>query len=205
MKFLVCTLSLVFFTTSLVSAMVDKATGISFPSKKNGLEIFGVGVRKKGPIKIYSVACYGSSDLKESLSSISRSKHEEEALATFREGVKSGKASFALEMAFKVGAAKMASAIAESVAPRHTGEEKDVEDLREIIFQGVSEKGAAVKGTTFQFDCDASSGVHVKVNGKALGSVSSPDLAAAFCDVYCDNNCVAPALRTSCLENCCAA
>ncbi len=34
------------------AAMVDKATGIDFAPKVNGLDLFGVGVRKKGPIKV---------------------------------------------------------------------------------------------------------------------------------------------------------
>jgi hypothetical protein len=33
-------------------AMTDKATGIDFAPKLNGLDLFGVGVRKKGPIKV---------------------------------------------------------------------------------------------------------------------------------------------------------
>lgn len=161
------------------------------------------GVRKKGPIKIYSVACYGNSALKNTLSGISRSKNQKEALSALRDGVKSENTTFFLHMSFKVGAEKMASAIAEAVAPRHTGSAKDVEDLREMIFNGVSEKGAT-KGTTFQFDCEASSGINVTVDGKAQGSVPSPALASAFCDVYCDDNCVSPSMRASCLENCCA-
>jgi hypothetical protein len=36
-----------------VAAMTDSATGISFPPIKDGLEVFGVGVRKKGPIKVH--------------------------------------------------------------------------------------------------------------------------------------------------------
>lgn len=183
-------------------AMTDVATGISFAPKTKGLEIFGVGVRKKGPIKIYSVACYGNAALKDTLSGISRSKNEEGALSALREGTKSGNATFLLQMSRKVGAAKMASAIADSVSPRHKGSAKDVDDLRDIIFKGVSEKGA-IKGTTFQFDC-ASSGVSVTVDGKAKGSVASTALAGAFCDVYCDDKCVSPPLRASCLENCCA-
>ena len=47
----------------------------------------------------------------------------------------------------------MASAIADSVAPRHSGSKQDVDDLKDLIFNGVEAKGAAVKGTTFQFDC----------------------------------------------------
>lgn len=184
------------------SGMTDKATGISFAPQKNGLEIFGVGVRKKGPIKVYSVAMYGSSALKNTLSNISRSKNAKEALSTLREGARSENTTFLLEMSFKVGAEKMATAIADSVAPRHTGEKSDVENLKSIIFSGVAEKGAT-KGTTFQFDC-ALSGVAVTINGEARGSVASPNLAAAFCDVYCDDQSVSPAFRSSCLENCCA-
>lgn len=33
-------------------AMTDKATGIDFAPKLNGLDLFGVGTRKKGPIKV---------------------------------------------------------------------------------------------------------------------------------------------------------
>jgi hypothetical protein len=187
--------------------MVDKATGIGFPMKKNGLDIFGVGVRKKGPIKIYSVACYGNKTVKESLSSISRSKNEKLAYKAFQNAIleSPNKTSFVLEMAFKVGAAKMASAIAESVSPRHDGNKDDVEQLKEMIFQGVSKSGgAAVKGTTFQFDCINHSGMDITVNGKHVGSIASPKLSSAFCNVYCDDECVSPALRKSCIEHCCA-
>jgi hypothetical protein len=35
------------------AAMTDPATGITFaPKTTTGLELFGVGVRKKGPIKV---------------------------------------------------------------------------------------------------------------------------------------------------------
>ena len=43
-------------TTTTTTAMTDSATGIAFAPKKNGLEIFGVGARKKGPIKVRSDA-----------------------------------------------------------------------------------------------------------------------------------------------------
>lgn len=36
----------------VADAMVDKATGISFPKTSGGKVLFGVGVRKKGPIKV---------------------------------------------------------------------------------------------------------------------------------------------------------
>jgi Chalcone isomerase-like len=186
--------------------VVDPATGIGFPTHhKNGLEIFGVGVRKKGPIKIYSAACYGNKTVKESLSSISRSNNEKDAYNALQNAIlQSSDTSFVLQMTFKVGAAKMASAIADSVLPRHTGSKNDVEQLKEMIFQGVSKScgGAAIKGTTFQFDCHLNSGMDVTVNGKPVGSVPSPELSKAFCNVYCDKDSVSPALRKSCLEHC---
>jgi hypothetical protein len=39
-------------------AMVDQATGIDFSPRMNGLDLFGVGVRKKGPIKVRKVLMY---------------------------------------------------------------------------------------------------------------------------------------------------
>jgi Chalcone isomerase-like len=194
------------------SGMVDPATGISFPSQKNGLEIFGVGIRKKGPIKIYSVACYGNKTVKDSLSTVSRSKtNDKDVYAAFQNSIvqqpTGSTTSFVLQMAMKVGAAKMAAAIADSVSPRHkSGNPKDVEQLKDLIFQGVSKngEGAATKGTTFQFDCHSNTGMDVTVNNKHIGTVSSPTLSNAFCNVYCDNDCVSPALRKSCIEHCCA-
>ena len=203
--------------SSSTGSMVDSATGISFPSQKNGLEIFGVGVRKKGPIKIYSVACYGNKTLKESLlSSISRSKvNEKDAYTAFQNSIvqqsTGSTTSFVLQMAMKVGAAKMASAIADSVSPRHNqnGNPQDVEQLKDLIFKGVTNNGdgsaaAATKGTTFQFDCHCHTGMDVMVNNQHIGTISSPTLSNAFCNVYCDNDCVSPALRKSCIEHCCS-
>lgn len=89
------------------------------------------------------------------------------------------------------------------VAPRHSSS-SEVDSLKGLIFAGVSEKGAAVKGTVLQFDCSPETGVDVSVDGKDQGNVASPGLAKAFCDVYLDDKCVSPALRESILDNCCA-
>lgn len=185
-------------------AMSDKATGISFADRAKSLSLFGVGVRKKGPIKVYSVGMYCSDMVKESLSTISKAAEKgKEAVATLRKGAQESDTSFVIKMNFKVGAEKMASAIADSVAPRHSVK-SEVESLKDIIAAGVATKGAAVKGTIIQFDCSPSSGVDVSVDGKEQGSVSSSGLAKAFCDVYLDDKCVSPALRQSILDNCCA-
>jgi hypothetical protein len=203
-------------TAAAAAAMTDAATGISFADKINELNIFGVGVRKKGPIKVYSVGMYCREEVKERLATLSqsgdekegssRSSSREEALECLRQGAQENATSFLLNMNFKVGAEKMASAIAESVAPRHLGGESssEVASLKSLILKGVSEKGAAVKGTTIQFDCSPETGVGVSVDGKEQGTVESAALAKAFCNVYLDDNCVSPALLQSCLDNSCA-
>ncbi|VEU35774.1 unnamed protein product [Pseudo-nitzschia multistriata] len=185
-------------------AMKDPATGISFDSESRARPIFGVGARKKGPIKVYSVGMYGSEDLKEELSSISRSESKgKKAVDALRKGASNSSTAFVLKMNFKVGSEKMAQAIADSVKPRHSSDE-EVGQLKDIIFEGVQGKGAAVKGTVIEFDCSDTDGVEVTVDGKGCGKVSSPGLAKALCDVYLDDKAVSPKLKESILENCCA-
>lgn len=145
---------------------------------------------------------YASQAAKESLSVLSKQADKIKALATLRSSAKSNPpTSFVLKMNFKVGAEKMANAIADSVSPRHNNA-GEVDELKTLIFNGVSDKGAATKGTIFQFDCGASE-LCVSVDGKTQGSVSSPGLSKAFNDVYLDDKCVSNPLRESCLDNCC--
>lgn len=102
-------------TCRAATAMSDKATGIPFASALKELSLFGVGVRKKGPIKVYSVGMYCSDTARESLSTISKTADKgKQALSALLNGAKESDTSFVLKMNFKVGAEKMASAIAES-------------------------------------------------------------------------------------------
>jgi hypothetical protein len=189
---------------AFVEGMTDKATGIPFADKLRDLSVFGVGVRKKGPIKVYSVGMYCSEAVSDSLATLSRAADKgKNALETLRSGARANPTSFVLKMNFKVGAEKMASAIAESVTPRHS-DATEVDELKGLIFSGVAAKGAAVKGTVIQFDCSPETGVEVSVDGIGQGNVTSSKLAEAFCDVYLDDKCVAPSLRNSILESCCA-
>lgn len=153
--------------------------------------------------QIYSVGMYVSEAVKESVSAISKSADKgKEALSNaLRESAKASNTTFLLKMNFKVGAEKMASAIAESVAPRYDGSESEVNDLKDIISKGID--GAATKGTILQFDC-TEEGLEVTVNGKEQGVVPSAGLAKAFCDVYLDDKAVSPSLRSSCLETLCS-
>lgn len=139
---------------------------------------------------------YSGKDAKESIATIPKS----DALSTLSESIStSNVTTFVLKMNFKVGAEKMAAAIAESVNPR-ASDKAQVETLKKLILDGVAAKGAATPGTTLQFDC-SDEGVKVSVDSKEIGVV--PGLKKAFCEVYLDDNCVSPALRNSCVENCC--
>jgi len=131
-------------------------------------------------------------------------------------------ATFLLKMNFKVGSQKMANAIAESVGTRTstatttttttTSQDIDIDididdnnhsslsQLKSLILGGMNEQPAK-KGTEFRFDCTRE-GIEVAVNGQSQGTIRSPNLAKAFCNVYLDENTVSPTLKSSCLEYC---
>ena len=187
-------------------SLVDSATKIEFDENLgDGLKLMGVGVRKKGPIKVYSVGVYSNDDVKGSISSFSKSD-KSGALAALRESIQSSKeatTTFVLKMAFKVSAEKMAAAIAESVDPR-APDKAAVEALKKLIFDGVAAKGGATIGTVLRFDCSYADGaiiVKVSVDGTELGMVQG--LSQAFAGVFLDENGVSPALRDSIVDNCC--
>mmetsp|Transcript_6826 Transcript_6826/g.9936 ORF Transcript_6826/g.9936 Transcript_6826/m.9936 type:complete len:220 (-) Transcript_6826:127-786(-) len=184
------------------SPMTETSTGSIFPAKLSdkNLEVIGVGVRRKGPIKVYSVGLYASEKLKQRLSTLSRTKDKATALASLRSAATEEDVSFLLKMNWKVGAEKMASAIADAVSPRHTGKPSQVEELKGLIFTGVAGKGGATPGTTFQFDC-SKKGVDVSVDGKSQGGVSSSELSKAFCDIYLDDKSVSASLKDNCIDN----
>lgn len=143
---------------------------------------------------------YSDSEAKDAMSSIPKS-NKAYAISALRSSLKNASGTtFLLKMNFKVGAEKMAGAIAESVEPR-TSDKAAVETLKKLIVDGIASKGAAVPGTKLQFDC-SEAGVKVSVDGKEIGVAAG--LCQAFCDVYLDEKAVSPALRDSCIENCCS-
>ena len=150
--------------------------------------------------KVYSVGMYSDAAAKAGMSSVSKS-NKSGALSTLRDSLKSTtQTTFLLKMNFKVGAEKMAGAIADSVTPRASNKAA-VETLKKLILDGVASKGAATPGTVLQFDC-SDAGVKVSVDGNEVGT--APGLRQAFCDVYLDDKGVSPAFRNSCVENCCS-
>jgi hypothetical protein len=161
------------------AAVVDAATRITFEDELDGLSLLGVGVRKKGPIMVYSVGVYSTGEVKGSIASHSKSD-KSGALSALRASMRSSDfptaATFVLKMNFRVSAEKMAAAIAEGVAPR-AADGVAVETLKRLILDGVAAKGAAVPGTVLRFDC-SSEGVRVSVDGAEAGV--APGLSRAF-------------------------
>ena len=105
---------------------------------------------------------------------------------------------FVLEMIMGLGAEKIASAIAESVSPRYSGDASVVKELESLIVKGVKEiGGTANKGSTFRFDC-SEEGVAVSVNGSPQGVAKANELGSAFVDVFMDKDAVSPTLVESC-------
>ena len=195
--------------------LIDPTTKIEFDEKLNddtNLSLLGVGVRKKGPIKVYSVGVYTNDQIKQSIATHSKSD-KVGALSALRtsiqqsynnkeeSGSSTSSVTFLLNMNFKVAADKMAGAIAESVEPR-TSNKSAVDTLKQLILDGVSAKGAATPGTIIRFDCsNEDEGVTVSVDGTKVGVAYG--LAMALSDVFLDENGVSPPLRDSIVENSC--
>jgi hypothetical protein len=143
MKSLACIISIalcIVYLGSCDAAMNDKSTGISFADKANGLGIFGVGVRSKGPINIYSVGCYGSQSAKKSLGELSLSTEKKKALQALRTGAQNNPTTFILKFNYKVKAEKVSSSLTDAVASRFS-DSNDVGKLKTMLCNGVGEKG----------------------------------------------------------------
>ena len=187
---------------SLVDARKEKATGIVFPEKTAGNPLFGVGVRTKGPIKVYGVGCYGPKGVQSKLSAFDSPK-DKKAAQTLLEGVQKGPATFILKFNFKVNAEKVSTSLTDAVSSR-SNLSKDLNTLRTLLCDGVNTHAGGVvkKGNSMTFNC-SSKGIDVALDGKHLGTVPSGGLAKAFCAVFLDNKTVSPSLKQSCLDSCC--
>jgi len=182
---------------TIVSRLQDEYT-LKFPSVLNGndeMKLIGSGIREKLGINVYAVGMYGSPSLFDAVSpSDLRYKARQ-----FESGT--DMTSFVLEMILQAEGKVIAEAIADSVGVRYDGSRLDIEQLENLIDDGISGKGGqAKKGTTLRFDC-TKEGVSLSVDGVERGTVKAGGLGKAFVDVYLDNNAVSPSLIDSCIEN----
>jgi len=182
---------------TIVSRLQDEYT-LNFPSVLHGneeMKLIGSGIREKLGINVYAVGMYGSPSL---LDAVSPSDLRYKA-RQFETGT--DMTSFVLEMILQAEGKVIAEAIADSVGVRYDGSRLDIEQLENLIDDGISGKGGqARKGTTLRFDC-TKEGVRLSVDGEERGTVKASGLGKAFVDVYLDNNAVSPSLIDSCIEN----
>jgi len=178
--------------------VIERSTKISFPATVGENPLLGVGVRKKGPIKVYAVGSYSkgiATSLDAALVGGGFARKALKALLTkgFQEDPST---TFLLKMNMKVGGEKIANAISEGVGSRlSTANPAAMSNLSRIITTGLKNE-PATKGTTLQFACEGSD-VSVAVNGNDCGKVEG--IASAFRNVYFDDKSVSDTMK----ENIC--
>jgi len=196
---------------TILSRLQDEYT-FNFPptllQNNEQMKLIGSGIREKMGIQVYAVGMYGAPTLLDAVSpsdlrykarqfdaSSSSSSSSEE------ENSDRGMTSFVLEMILQAEGKVIAEAIADSVGVRYNGPRTDVEQLKNLIRNGISGTGGqANKGTTLRFDC-MKEGVSLSVDGVERGMVKASGIGRAFVDVYLDYDAVSPSLIDSCMEN----
>jgi len=188
----------------LALGRIEPSTKISFPEKRGGQSLVGVGVRKKGPIKVYGVGMYVDGFAsKMSLSKFKSTAAEKVDSSFYKACVEGGFGkTLVLKMKFGVSKEKMAGAIADSVKPRISGDKSAVAKLEESLLVGCdkyAKDGRAGPGTEFCFAIRGAS-MGVSVNGKSVATISSKPLCKALLNCYLDGSSVSPGLKSTCAE-----
>ena len=168
---------------------VEPVSKSVFYDKKDGLDLAGLGIRKKGPVNVYSVALYAAkAPCMKDCNSCDKSK-----IAT-----KVSQGNYAKEIVLKmsrtVGAEKMAIAISDAVAPRMKGKDAIVlNQLKQAMTTGLS--GGCKKGTLLSFKTPSKHRMIFSIDGKTQADLNSDALVSAFLNTYVDNKCVSPTLK----------
>ena len=118
MKFIYILSSFILIILHYAQARVEPASKSVFSDRRDGLELAGLGIRKKGPVNVYSVALYAAkAPCMRECKNCDRNK-----IAT-----KLAQGNYAKEIVLKmsrsVGAEKMAVAISDAIAPRMKGKD----------------------------------------------------------------------------------
>jgi len=183
---------------------VEPATKINFPDKRSGQGLIGVGVRKKGPIKVYGVGMYVDSlGSKLAMSKFKKCEADKVDASFYKTCIESGFGkTLVLKMKFGVSKEKMAGAIADSVKPRMSGDKGAVSKLEDSLLTGCekfAKDGRAGPGTEFCFAIRGSN-MGVSVNGKSVATINSQPLCRALLNCYLDGSSVSPGLKTTAAE-----
>jgi uncharacterized protein len=146
----------------------EPRTGIEFDFKVQNLSLERLGVRTKGPFKVYAVGQYTGK------TSGDKPNH-----------------AFVLKMRMNVSREKLSSALMDALQPRckefGCDAHQDVE-FQDMVLQGLPTEGAK-SGTTLIFDTSGNK-VTLTVNNKVTGKISGKAIAKAFAAIYTDNKAV---------------
>ena len=173
----------------LTSARKEPASGLSFGDTCGSLDLAGVGIRKKGPIKVYAVALFADKAACKNECSDPSSDN----LNWFCDSGASKE--IELKRVRDVGTEKMTSAIGDAIGSRMGGKDKAaLNQLTTAMQAGFEKTGGAKAGTKLTFKSQKSK-ISLHINGNQQTECSSSALVSAFYGTYTDKNCVSPSLK----------
>jgi len=172
----------------LGNTVKEPSTGQQFPTSASGLTLAGVGVRAKGPIKVYAAAYYvNKNDVVGKCKGL-KCKSAADLLKSskFKDVLVEGSRRVTIKMARTMGADTFSTAFTSSFKPRMNGkDDKALDSLKSILAKGFGDKQIK-SGTEVVFDVSAGRWLTASINGKKAGTVTSPAICKAALLVYCD-------------------
>jgi len=189
MSTFVCFLLLLLLVAVDAGSIKETATGVTFSDHEGFTQqVLGLGVRTKGPFKVYAVGLYGSRDAL--VQNCKGCKSSKEVLPLLEKFVQDG--TLVLKMVRDVGSETMAGALSDAIKPRIKGDSSALDKLRSVVVAALPT--GCPKNTELKFLCSGSS-VGVSVNGQKKGDISSSALSKAFIKTYVDEHAVSASLR----------
>lgn len=176
-------------TFMAATARKEPSSGHTYGDTCGSLDLAGVGIRKKGPIKVYSVALFAD-----------RAACAKECVDPSSDNMNwfcdsDSNKEIVLKMCRDVGTEKMASAIGDAIGSRMGGKDKAaLNQLKGAMTAGFEKTGGAKAGTKLTFKSQKSK-LSLHINGKQQTECSSSALVSAFYGTYTDKNCVSPSLK----------
>jgi uncharacterized protein YcbX len=149
------------------STVTEPRTGLVFDDKVQGLKLESLGLRTKGPFKVYAVGQYGKTNPNKNNNA------------------------FVLKMNMSVNAEKLSSALMDALKPRCQKLKCDanqVNEFKDMVLQALPSEGAK-SGYTLIFNTSGNK-VTLTVNGKQKGKIAGKAVAKAFAAIYTDKDAV---------------
>jgi Chalcone isomerase-like len=183
----------------LASARVERATGQTFAdSVPFAQELLGVGVRTKGPFKVYAVGLYSN---RAKVAAKAKGKSEADVKRHLPEIIYDG--TLTLKMARDVASETMTSALSEAVRPRMGGKDRGQLDAFGVLIKKGAGPAGCKKGTTLTFACSSGS-VSCIINGKNQGQIASSALSKALLATFTDSNAVSGSMKADVSSTICS-